>query len=567
MKQLRIWILMGVVVVAMLSLKASRTDFALMQSTETTISIMRELSQNYVDEVEPSQLLKDAAYGMTRMLDPYSAYLAEEDMADFQMMTTGKYGGIGSVIRQKGEYVIIAQPYKGSPAAKNELRIGDKFLRIDGKNAVGMTTSQASELLKGTPGTKLKIEVCPIEDTTSVRKITLTRERIKIPAMSYVGMVGSEQDSIGYIRHADFTEDSYQEMSSAIHDFKRQGVRGVILDYRGNGGGLMNEAIDILSLFVPKGTEVLKIKGRQDSTIYKTTHAPLFEDLPLVVLIDESSASASEIVAGALQDLDRAVLVGQRSFGKGLVQSTIPVGYNSYLKLTTARYYIPSGRCIQEKDYSKDKSVGSKSVGSQNNGIKSADSLKREFTTKSGRKVYDGGGIAPDVVMEPKYVSRFAAMLYGMGLIDEFGDEYYLRNLGKEFSGERFSISDADYQDFVKFVESKDIPYKSRTRTLLEDLKKAVKDERYDQEIIALLEEKLKDDKLTNLETYRAEITEYINNDIILRHGFIDDVIRVSLPTDVEVNRAIEILTTPQEWERSLELHTEDQTKKQNPKQ
>lgn len=317
----------------------------------------------------------------------------------------------------------------------------------------------------------------------------------------------------------------------------------------------MSEAIDILSLFVPKGTEVLKIKGRQDSTIYKTSHAPLFEDMPLVVLIDENSASASEIVAGALQDLDRAVLVGQRSFGKGLVQSTIPVGYNSYLKLTTARYYIPSGRCIQKRDYSKNKSARS-------GGEEVADSLKQEFTTKSGRKVYDGGGVAPDVVTQTKYVSRFAAMLYGMGIIDEFGDEYFMRNIGNEFSGESFSISDEDYQDFIKFVEQKDIPYKSRTRTLLEDLKKAVEDERYDTSIIESIDESLKDDKLTNLETYRAEIMEYINNDIILRHGFMDDVIRASIPGDVEINKAIEILTTPNEWQRSLEAHTEDIGKK-----
>ncbi|MFI3292168.1 MAG: S41 family peptidase [Rikenellaceae bacterium] len=556
MKRLRIWIFVGVLATAALSIKASRDDFSLMQSIETTINIMRELSQNYVDEVEPSQLLKDAAYGMTRMLDPYSAYLAEEDMADFQVMTTGKYGGIGSVIRQKGDYVIIAQPYKGSPSAKNNLRIGDKFLKIDSQNAVGMTTSQASELLKGTPGTKLKIEICPIEDTTSVRKITLTRERIKIPAMSYVGMVGDAQDSVGYIRHTDFTEDSYQEMSNALHDLKSQGARSVVLDYRSNGGGLMSEAIDILSLFVPKGTEVLKIKGRQDSTTYKTSHAPLFEDMPLVVLIDENSASASEIVAGALQDLDKAVLVGHRSFGKGLVQSTIPVGYDSYLKLTTARYYIPSGRCIQEVDYSKSKSKSGVKAE------KSIDSLKKEFTTKGGRKVYDGGGITPDVVTESKYVSRFAAMLYGMGIIEEFGDEYYLRNLGADFQSDNFAINEADYQDFITFVESKDIPYKSRTRTLLEDLKKAVEDERYDQAIIDQIEENLKDDKLTNLETYRAEITEYINSDIILRHGFMEDVIRASLPSDEEVNRAIKILTTPNEWQRSLDSHAEEQKKK-----
>ncbi|MFI3282801.1 MAG: S41 family peptidase [Rikenellaceae bacterium] len=556
MKRHRIWISLGVVTLSLLSIKASGDDnFGLMQSTETTIKLMRELSENYVDDVEPQQLLKDAAYGMTRMLDPYSAYLAEEDMADFQVMTTGKYGGIGSVIRQKGKYVIIAQPYKDSPAAKSGLRIGDKLLKIDGVSAVGMTTAQASERLKGTPGTKLKIEICPIEDTTTTRKITLTRERIKIPAISYSGWVGEKGDSIGYIRHADFTEDSYKEMSKILLDMRDEGLSGVVLDYRSNGGGLMQESIDILSLFLPKSTEVLKIKGRQDSTVYKTTNSPLFEDLPLVVLIDENSASAAEIVAGALQDMDRAVLIGQRSFGKGLVQSTLPVGYNSYLKLTTARYYIPSGRCIQAIDYSKDKSNRAKLSNE-----KSADSLKREFTTRSGRKVYDGGGIAPDVVTEPKYISRFAAMLYGMGIIDEFGDEYYIRNLGKEFSAEGFSISDAEYDEFAKFVESRDIPYKSRSRTLLEDLKKAATEERYDTELIEELEQSLKDDKLTNLATYRAEITRYINDDIILRHGFYEDVIKNSLPMDDEVNQAIKLLTTPSEWQRSLEAHSESNT-------
>lgn len=315
----------------------------------------------------------------------------------------------------------------------------------------------------------------------------------------------------------------------------------------------MQESIDILSMFVPKGTEVLKIKGRQDSTLFKTAHAPLFEDMPLVVLISENSASASEIVAGALQDLDRAVLVGQRSFGKGLVQSTIPVGYNSYLKLTTARYYIPSGRCIQAIDYSKQDSESVKT------GDKTADSLKQEFLTRSGRRVYDGGGIAPDVVTPEDYVSRFAMTLYAMGIIDEFGDEYFMRNKGQEFPESGFSISDEEYEEFIKFVEAKDIPYKSRTRTALEELKKRAKEERYDQaeELVAQIEESLKDDKLTNLETYRKEITKYIVEDIILRHGYIEDVLKYSLLSDKEVKQAIKILTTPNEWQRSLEAHEE----------
>ncbi len=549
MRRGRIWIF-GVVALAVLSIRAVRDDFTLMQSTEMTIKLMRELSENYVDDVDPAQLLKGAAAGMMRPLDPYTSFLAEEDMSDFQIMTTGKYGGIGSVIRQKGEYVVIAQPYINSPADKGGLKIGDRLLRIDGKDAKGMTTSKVSEMLKGTPGTTVKVEVSPIEDTTSRRKITLTREIIKIPAMSYVGYVGDRADSIGYIRHADFTEDSYSEMVLALNDMERQGLKGVVLDYRSNSGGIMQEAIKILSLFVPKGTEVLKIKGRRDSTVFNTELSPLYENMPLVVLIDGSSASAAEIVAGALQDLDRAVLVGQSSFGKGLVQSTIPVGYNSYLKLTTAKYYIPSGRCIQAIDYS------TQGAGSY---AKTVDSLKGEFSTKSGRKVFDGGGIAPDVKSEPEYVSRFAGMLYSMGIIDEFGDDYYVRNYGKEIDVEGFEITEEDYADFVKFVESKDIPYKSRTRTLLEELKGVAEQERYAESVdqITQIEDALRDDKLTNLETYRTEITKYINSDIIMRHAYMDGVIRNSLPTDGDVLQAINILTTPGEWQRSLAMHEE----------
>ncbi len=547
MKKHKIWLSIVILTVSLLSFKATSNDFGLMQSTETVIRLMRELSENYVDEVDTKAMLKNAALGMTSTLDPYSSFLAEEDMGDFQIMTTGKYGGIGSVIRQKGDYVVVAQPYKGSPAAKAGLRVGDKFLKIGGENAVGMTTAQASEKLKGTPGTKLKVEVRPIEDTTTVRKITITRERIKIPAISYAGFVGNRADSIGYIAHADFSEDSYAEMTQALSDMQREGLKGLVLDYRGNGGGLMQEAINVLSLFLPKGSEVLKIKGRRDSMIFKTTHSPRFEHMPLVVLIDGNSASASEIVAGALQDLDRAVLVGQRSFGKGLVQSTVPLGYNTMLKLTTARYYIPSGRCIQAVDYSKGASAADKTV----------DSLKQEFSTRSGRKVYDGGGIAPDVTTSAEYVSRFAVMLYALGVIEEFCDDYFVRHLGEEFSAAGFSISDDEYAEFEKFVEKRDIPYKSRTRTLLEELKKAANEERYSSELIEKLEQELRDDKLTNLDTYRKEITKYINNDIILRHGYMESVIKNSLTTDTDVARAVELLNSPEEWQRSLESHNE----------
>ena len=322
-------------------------------------------------------------------------------------------------------------------------------------------------------------------------------------------------------------------------------LKGLILDYRSNGGGIMQEAVKILGMFVPKGTEVVSTKGRSEDSkqVFRTNTEPVLPDLPLVVLVNGSSASAAEIVAGALQDLDRAVLIGQRSFGKGLVQTTRPLGYNTMLKLTTAKYYIPSGRCIQAIDYSH----------SQEGDIRTVpDSLISEFSTRAGRKVYDGGGIMPDIRTEPEYISRFAMTLYAMGFIEDFGDEYTRRNPGKTIDIRTFSISDQDYADFAEFMKDKKVPYESDTRRALKALKKAA-----DEDLFADLKEKfekveaeLKDDTRTNLETYREQVIETINNDIVMRHGYQAGVIEHSLPEDTEVQRAIGILNNPQEYKR-----------------
>ncbi len=298
----------------------SRNDFGLGRNMEIAVNMMRELSVGYVDPVDPDKLMLGAAQGMVRDLDPYTEFIPADEMPDFELMTTGKYGGVGSLIRKKGEWVIIAQPYKDSPADRAGLRIGDRILAIDGKEAKGFTTEQVSAALKGDPGTKVKVTVEHLDG--SHRTVTLTRERIAIPSIPYAGRVA---DSIGYLRHSDFTEGSYEEMRAAIERLRQEGpLKGLILDYRSNGGGILQEAVKILSMFVPKGTEVVSTKGRTDQSkqTYRTASEPAFPDLPLVVLINGSTASAAEIVAGALQDLDRAVLIGQRSFGKGLVQST-----------------------------------------------------------------------------------------------------------------------------------------------------------------------------------------------------------------------------------------------------
>ncbi|MBQ2843258.1 MAG: S41 family peptidase [Alistipes sp.] len=529
------------VVVAGGFLYGHREDFGLGRNMELTVNMMRELSLNYVDSVDTDKLMKDAAAGMVRNLDPYTEFIPEKEMSDFEVLTTGKYGGIGSIIRKKGDYVIIAQPYENSPADKAGLKIGDRILKIGEEDAKGFTVEEVSSRLKGDPNTAIRLTIESLDG--AVRELQLMRERISIPAISYVGWVA---DGVGYIRHDDFTDSCAAELRAAIEQLKKEGdLRSLVIDYRGNGGGFMQEAVKIVGLFTPRGTEVVRTKGRTEEKSYKTTTDPAYPDLRLVLLVNSNSASASEIVAGSLQDMDRAVLVGQRTLGKGLVQTTLPLGYNAMLKLTTAKYYIPSGRCIQEIDYSHSQQGTVRQI---------PDSLIREFKTRGGRKVYDGGGIMPDVKLEPQYISRFAATLYALGFIEDFGDDYIRRNGYRTIDNKRFEITEQDFADFVRFMEDKEVPYESETRQALELIKKAAKNDRFieiEQQITAL-EAELKDDTKTNLETYRQEVTEAITNDLILRHSYQRGVTEHSLEQDRELKRALELLADTTEYARIL---------------
>ena len=524
---------------------AGRNDFGLGRNTEILINLMRELSLNYVDEVSPDRLMQQAAAGMTRTLDPYTEFMPEEQMSDFELLTTGKYGGVGSLIRKKGDYVIFAQPYKGSPADRAGIRIGDRIVRIDGQEARGMTIEQVSALLKGSPGTKVKLTVERLLGGEQ-QELTLRRERIAIPSVPYYGYVA---DGIGYIQHSDFTEGSYDELRAALEALQREGeLRGLILDYRSNGGGILQEAVKIVSLFVPKGTEVVSTRGRAKDAghTFRTESAPVAPNLPLAVLVNGNTASSAEIVAGALQDLDRAVLIGQKTFGKGLVQSTRPLGYNTMVKMTTAKYYMPSGRCIQAIDYSAHEGRG---------GAKQVpDSLVHAFTTRAGRTVYDGGGITPDLRTEPQYVSRFAMTLYALGFIQDFVDDYMREHAADTIDNRTFSITDADYDRFVAFMQDKEVPYESDTRRVLKSLKTAAGNDRYTEleEEIARLESQLKDDKLTNLATYRGEITDAINSDVVLRHSYVEGVVEHGLTDDREVAEAVRLLDDPAQLARML---------------
>ncbi len=543
----RVGVVLMVAVAAILGIHSTKDDMGLGRNMEIMVNMMRELNLQYVDEVSADKLMSDGAMGMVRNLDPYTQYMSEEEMSDFEVMATGKYGGIGATIRMKRDSsgVVIAQPYKGSPSDLAGLKIGDKFVRIDDEDVTKCTTAEISSRLKGTPGTKVKLAVKRLM-TGEVEEMEITRARISIPGVPYAGFL---EDGIAYIRHADFSDGCYDDMRAMVERLRQQQqIKGVVLDYRDNGGGSVSEAVKILSMFVPKGEKVLEMKGRTERSKreYLTESVPVLGDVPVVALISPSSASASEIVCGALQDLDRAVLMGQRSYGKGLVQSVVPLGYNAYLKLTTAKYYIPSGRCVQRINYTHDQSLKDENV---------PDSLINEFSTRNGRKVYDGKGLMPDVKIEPEYISTFAVLLYNLGFVEDYLDEWMRKHPNMTIDNKTFSISDEDYEAFVKFMADKDVPYQSQTRDALELLKKRAKDERYDDafaEDLKQIESKLKDQKADNLRHYRAEITDLINSDVVLRHNYYEGVVEYNLRSDSTVMKAVELLRDGERYNKIL---------------
>lgn len=515
--------------------------FRMGRNMEVLVNMLRDISLFYVDDVDADKLLSDAAAGMTAGLDPYTVYISEDDMDTFQLLTTGRYGGVGSLIRKSGEGVVFAEPYKGSPADRAGIVVGDRILEIDGQDASAMTTEQVSDLMKGEPGTKLRMKVGKFYTGDTVQ-VELKREIINIPGIPYYGML---PDSVGYILNIDFTDEVSNDMRNAVMALREQGARALILDYRNNGGGIVQEAVKILSFFVPRGTEVVSLRGRnpEENAVFATQNEPLDTEIPLVVLVNNGSASAAEIVAGALQDMDRAVLVGRRTFGKGLVQSTRPLGYNAYLKLTTAEYYLPSGRCIQAIDYASRAEDGTLSH--------IPDSLITEYRTAAGRRVYDGGGVMPDVRVPAEYVSRFAYIVYGKGYVHDFVDDYMQRNRGREIVPGAFALTDEDYADFVEFMRDKDVEWESETERLLGQLKEAAEAERYLEGIetyVADIEATLGDDVQDGLQRYRQELTELIENEIVLRSAYNAGVVEHNILKDPDVRAALELLGDAQRY-------------------
>ena len=536
------------------STERQQRDLELSQSMEIVTNIMRELESGYVDDINAPELLEAAAAGLILVTDPYSDYYSEKEMSDFEMMTTGRYAGVGSLIRKQGDYVLFAQPYKGSPSDEAGIEIGDKILSIGGEDMKGRPVGDISSLPRGEPGTSIDVVVERNYDS-SIDTIHLTRRRISIPSVGYAGFV---RDGIAYIQHNDFIDGSYNEIRSALERIMAtDSLRGIILDYRSNGGGVMQEAVNIASLFLPRGERIVSIMGRDSSSLrhFATEHEPLAPDVPIVVLVNGSSASASEILAGALQDTDRAVIMGQRTYGKGLVQGTRHVGYNSYLKYTTSKYYIPSGRCIQSRNYSSLKSGGEVTIV--------PDSLITEFRTAGGRKVYDGGGIVPDVKVDVEYVSRFALTLYSMGYMEDWADEYMRHHHDEEIDIRTFSLTDEDYADFCRFIEERDVPYESETRRALTELEKAVKNDRYNASLdkaVEALKKLVKDDKMSNMQNYREQIMEALTAAIVLRHAYSEGVVEYTMVHDDLIDQAVELLLNSEEYnrilrEQDLEMH------------
>lgn len=521
-----------------IAIGAGNNYFEVGKNLEIFNELYKDINIYYVDEVNPGELIGTGIEAMLESLDPYTTYIPESRMEDYRFMTTGQYGGIGAMIRKKKDGVVISEPYEGYPAMESGLRAGDLIMKVGGKDATGMSTEEVSTLLKGQAGTE--VDVLISRNGAAAEKHVLTREEIKIPDVPYKGIIDTVHQ-VGYIKLNSFTQTAGQEVRNAFRELKEQGAKKMLLDLRGNGGGLLREAINIVNIWVPKGQTVVETKGKIDEwdKTYKTLSEPVDLEMPLVVLVDTGSASASEIVTGSLQDLDRAVVVGHRTYGKGLVQQTRDLFYNSKLKVTVAKYYIPSGRCIQKVDYAHHDSTG--------NAVIKADSTIRAFKTAGGRTVYDGRGIAPDIPVEPQMMPKLVGGLYRADLFFDFANQYYWAHDSIPPPG-KFEITDAIFQEFLKYVKENDFKYRTSSLDDLDDLVEDAKKERYyDQakEAIEALRVELNPDQTQLLNRFKPEIEKVLKSELVGRYYFQTGRAKAMLGTDPAVMKALEVINGP----------------------
>lgn len=527
-----------------LSLKEDDKRFQISKGLDIFATLFRDVNLFYVDDVQPEKMVKDGIDAMLKKLDPYTEFYPESRMDEFKMMTTGEYAGIGSIIGIKGDYVVIREPYRNSPSNKAGLLPGDLILSIDGESVKGKTVEYVSSRLKGQPGKEVVLKVQRIGEDKPVEKRIL-REIVQMPSVPYHGMLNNQT---GYIYFTSFTDKSADDVRKAIMELKNKGARSLVLDLRGNGGGLLDQAVEIASFFLPRGSLIVSTKGKmkQWDKEYKTTKNPLLPDMKLAVLIDRASASAAEILSGALQDYDRAVVLGERSFGKGLVQTTRDLVYNTKLKVTTAKYYIPSGRCIQAVDYTHRNPDGSVGV--------IPDSLIKPFKTQAGRVVYDGGGITPDIKIEPEKYARVSQELVMQDMVFDFVNEYAVKHASLPSPSE-FILTDELFNEFKAYLKTKEFEYETATQSMLDKLVKTAKDEKCYDRISQRVEQLKKDlghsiDR--DLDTFKNEISDILADQFMERYYMQDGVIEYHIRNDKHIAKALEVLDNDVEYQKIL---------------
>lgn len=519
--------------------------FEVSKNLDIFATLFRELNIYYVDNTNPGELMKKGIDEMLESLDPYTNYIPESEIEDYRYMTTGQYGGVGALIRQQGDYVVISEPYEGFPAQKADLRAGDKILKINDVDVKGKKTDEISKFLKGQASTTIKLLIEREGEKKPIEKL-LSREEIKIKNVAYAAMVAPE---VGYIKLTGFTENAADEVKTALLELKKKPeLKSVVLDLRGNPGGLLKEAVDIVNIFTEKGTEVVSTRGKVKDwdKAHIALNTPVDTHIPMAVLVDRGSASASEIVSGSIQDLDRGVVIGQRSYGKGLVQQTRPLSYNAQLKVTVAKYYTPSGRCIQALDYSHRNEDGSVA--------KVPDSLISPFKTKNGRIVYDGGGIAPDIATEPPQYSSILTSLAVKNLIFDYATKYYIAN-PTIAPAKEFKLTDSEYTDFIAFLADKEYDYVTKTEKAIDELKLAAKDDKSKDIIntdIDALKAKITHNKKDDVIQHKEEIKQYLEEEIASRYYFQKGRLESSFKDDKELTAAITLLKNAPDYNKIL---------------
>ncbi|MBQ2188666.1 MAG: S41 family peptidase [Bacteroidales bacterium] len=546
MKYLRLFLILLVFTALTAGAQTKKNNFEISKSIDIYNNVLRQLNMYYVDEIEPAELNENAINAMLEGLDPYTVFISESQIEDVKLMTTGEYGGIGAIIQYFDGNSQISEPYEGFPAAKAGLIPGDIFLEVNGIDVTGKVTSEVSELLKGTPGTVVKLKMQrPGEKEPFVKE--LKREKIKIDNIPYYTVF---DNGVGYAILSQFTKDCARELKDVFVEMKKEHeLKGFILDLRGNGGGLLAEAVDIVNMFVPKNKLVVYQKGKVAEHNYNhyTQHEPLDLDIPLVILVNEGSASASEIVSGSIQDFDRGIIMGQRTFGKGLVQNIFPMSYNTQIKVTVAHYYLPSNRCIQEIDYSKKKKNVTDTLAKN-------DTLGKAFHTANGRIVYEGHGIQPDVKIEPTMASTITMNLYSKNLFFKYANKYYREHKSIK-SAKDFQISDAEYEDFMQYVKDEGFTFTSQSEKEIKELERIAKLEGYLEDIQPMLDEakaKIEVEKTKDLIDNRSEIEEMLEAEIVSRYYYQKGRIIATLDDDPELARAFEVILNQEEYNNIL---------------